>query len=45
MATAKELVEWAASQIGVKESPANSNKVKYWDTYKKNTGVSLAGNP
>lgn len=45
MATATELISWAASQIGVKESPAGSNKVKYWDTYKQNTGVNLQGNP
>lgn len=45
MATAKELITWAASQIGVKESPAGSNKVKYWDIYKQNTGVNLQGNP
>lgn len=45
MATAKELLSWAASQIGVKESPAGSNRVKYWDTYKANTGVNLQGNP
>lgn len=29
MATAKEIVEKAASQIGTVEKPANSNKVKY----------------
>lgn len=45
MATAVELLSWAASQIGVKESPAGSDKVKYWDTYKQNTGVNLQGNP
>lgn len=45
MATAKELLTWAASQIGTKENPAGSNKVKYWDIYKQNTGVNLQGNP
>lgn len=45
MATAKELITRAASQIGVKESPSGSNKVKYWDWYKQKTGVNLQGNP
>ena len=27
--TAKQIVEIAAKEIGTKESPANSNKVKY----------------
>lgn len=45
MATATELISWAASQIGVKESPAGSNKVKYWDTYKQNTGANWQGSP
>lgn len=33
MANATQLVAMAASQIGVKESPSGSNKVKYWDAY------------
>lgn len=45
MATAIELLSWAASQIGVKETPAGSNKVKYWDTYKQNTGANFQGQP
>lgn len=45
MGTAAELVAKAASQIGVKESPAGSNKVKYWDWYNEKTGVNLQGNP
>ncbi len=45
MATAKELITLAASQIGVKESPSGSNKVKYWDFYKERTGVNYQGNP
>ena len=43
--TARELIEWAASQIGVKEDPPNSNRVKYWDFYKKQCGMNLQGNP
>ena len=31
--TAKKIIEMAASQIGVKEQPANSNKVKYNTEY------------
>lgn len=45
MATAQELVGWAQSQIGVKESPANSNRVKYWDYYRERCGLNLQGNP
>lgn len=33
MPSATQLVAMAASQIGVKESPSGSNKVKYWDAY------------
>lgn len=33
MPTAQDVVKMAQSQIGVKEVPANSNKVKYWDAY------------
>lgn len=33
MANATQLVAMAASQIGVKEIPSGSNKVKYWDAY------------
>lgn len=39
MATAAEMVAKAASQIGVKESPSGSNKVKYAEWY------GLNGNP
>ncbi len=45
MATAQELVAKAASQIGVKENPSGSNRVKYWDYYKEKTGVNLQSNP
>lgn len=45
MATASQLVSWAQSQIGVKESPAGSNKVKYWDAYKSRCGVNYQGSP
>lgn len=45
MAKASDLVSWAQSQIGVKESPAGSNKVKYWDAYKKRCGVNYQGSP
>ena len=45
MAVAKDIVTWAASQIGVKESPANSNKVKFWDMYNERCGVNLQGAP
>lgn len=45
MATAAELVRWAQSQIGVKESPAGSNIVKYWDFYKDHCGVNYQGQP
>lgn len=45
MATANELVTWAQSQIGVKESPANSNRVKYWDDYRRRCGVDYNGQP
>lgn len=42
MATASDLVKKAVSQIGVKESPANSNKVKYntWYYGKEVSGSS-----
>lgn len=43
MATAKTLISKAASQIGVKESPAGSNKVKYWDYYKEHAKVNYNG--
>lgn len=33
MATAKKLLELARGEIGVKENPAGSNKVKYCDEY------------
>ena len=33
MTTARDLLSIAASQIGVKENPANSNKVKYAEWY------------
>lgn len=33
MATAKRIIEIASSEIGVKESPANSNKTKYGAAY------------
>lgn len=36
MSSASKLVAMAASQVGVKESPAGSNKVKYWNAYKPN---------
>lgn len=45
MATASQLISLAASQIGVKESPSGSNKVKYWDYYKEKTGLNLQGSP
>lgn len=45
MATAKELITWAASQIGTKETPPGSGKVKYWDAYKKRCGVNYNGQP
>lgn len=45
MATASQLVSWAQSQIGVKEVPANSNKVIYWDDYRKYCGVNYQGSP
>ena len=41
MATAADFVNVAASQIGTKESPAGSNRVKYWDWY----GEGWQGNP
>lgn len=41
MATAADFVKIAASQIGTKESPAGSNRVKYWDWY----GEGWQGNP
>ena len=31
--TAKNIISMAASQIGIKEQPANSNKVKYNTEY------------
>lgn len=43
--TAKKLLEKAASQIGVKESPPGSNIVKYWTWYKEKTGLNLQGAP
>lgn len=45
MATAEQLVSWAQSQIGIKEHPANSNIVKYWDSYKARCGVNYNGSP
>lgn len=45
MATANELISLAASQIGVKESPSGSNKVKYWDHYKQHCGKNYNGSP
>lgn len=45
MATAKELVAKAASQIGVAENPPDSNKVKYWDYYKQHCGKNYNGSP
>lgn len=45
MWTAKELVTWAASQIGTKESPAGSNHIWYWDFYKEHCGVNYQGSP
>lgn len=45
MAIAQELVSWAQSQIGTKESPANSNRVWYWDFYKEHCGVNYQGSP
>jgi hypothetical protein len=45
MATASDLVSLAKTQVGVKESPANSNKVKYWDYYKEHAGVDYNGEP
>lgn len=36
MTTARDLLSVAASQIGVKENPANSNKVKYAEWYGMN---------
>lgn len=43
MTSATSLIEIATSQVGVKESPANSNKVKYWDYYKEHTGANYQG--
>lgn len=43
MATASQLIRLAASQIGVKEEPAGSNRVKYWDYYKEKTGCNWNG--
>lgn len=45
MATANELITLAASQIGVKEIPSGSNKVKYWDYYKERCGKNYNGSP
>jgi hypothetical protein len=45
MATAQDLVELAKSQVGTKESPADSNKVKYWDYYKQHCGKDYNGQP
>lgn len=43
--TASEIINWAASQIGVKENPPNSNRVKYWDFYKEHCGANYQGQP
>lgn len=45
MATAHELVAKAASQIGIREEPAGSNKIKYWDYYKQHCGANYQGEP
>lgn len=45
MAKASEIVSKAKSQVGITESPAGSNKVKYWDYYKKKTGADYNGQP
>jgi hypothetical protein len=45
MATAQDAVSLAESQVGVTESPANSNKVTYWNYYKQHCGVNYQGQP
>lgn len=43
MWTSKQLLTWAASQIGTKENPPNSNHIWYWDYYKEHTGKNFQG--
>lgn len=45
MTTSREVLTWAASQIGVKENPAGSNHIKYWDYYRERCGVNYQGQP
>lgn len=45
MANAEQIITWAASQIGTKENPPDSNKVWYWDYYKQQCGVNYNGSP
>lgn len=45
MGTAREVLTWAASQIGVKENPAGSNRVPFWDYYEQCCGVNYQGQP
>lgn len=35
----------ARGEVGVKESPSGSNRVKYWDWYKQQTGSDYNGEP
>lgn len=42
---AARVVGIARGEIGVKESPAGSNRVKYWDFYRDNAGVGYQGQP
>lgn len=44
MATAKEIIDYAISQIGIKETPSGSNKVKY-NTWYYNKEVSGSAYP
>lgn len=45
MPVVSQLVNIAASQIGIKEVPSGSNKVKYWDYYRDHSGLNLNGSP
>ncbi len=42
---AARVVELARGEVGVKESPAGSNRVKYWDYYREHAGVNYQGQP
>ena len=45
MSSAERILAAARGEVGVKESPAGSNRVKYWDWYRERTGAGYQGQP